>query len=266
MLLLLLYSVCVCVWGVHMLACVHACLCMMCTYMYACVHVCVQAHAHTPSCAHTCVFIILFTCVRACMWYEVTELTSTVSIHKVNWTSPRPNQRLYMWNKLVTTITFMGPRRLTFTWQGCCGLHFWHKPTLLVHSFYSGLVSISVFMALSTVFHSINSPDNPPLSRSVLSVLFLPCWSFQLYIYIGPFNYIYLFMKVSFCPGIILCGWLGLKHQLTHCHDRNTYGRDPLSKVCKSETHGHMMPVTPNDRTKLPTAEKAKAANIGQDQ
>ena len=34
--------------------------------------------------------------------------------------------------------------------------------------FYSVLVSISVFMALSTVFHSINSPDNSPFSHSVL--------------------------------------------------------------------------------------------------
>ena len=48
--------------------------------------------------------------------------------------------------------------------------------------FYSVLVSISVFVALSTVFHSVNSPDNSPLSHSVLAVLFLPYWSFQLYI------------------------------------------------------------------------------------
>ena len=33
--------------------------------------------------------------------------------------------------------------------------------------FDSVLVSISVFMALSTVFHSINSPNNSPLSHSV---------------------------------------------------------------------------------------------------
>ena len=46
--------------------------------------------------------------------------------------------------------------------------------------FHSVLVSISVFIALSTVFHSISSPDNPPLSHSVLPVLFLPYWSFQL--------------------------------------------------------------------------------------
>ena len=49
--------------------------------------------------------------------------------------------------------------------------------------FHSVLVSVSVFMALSTVFHSINSPsdDSPPF-HSVLPVLFLPHWSFQLHI------------------------------------------------------------------------------------
>ena len=46
--------------------------------------------------------------------------------------------------------------------------------------FYSVLVPVSVFMALSTVFHSINSPDTSPLSQSVLLVLFLPYWSFHL--------------------------------------------------------------------------------------
>ena len=49
-------------------------------------------------------------------------------------------------------------------------------------SFYSVLVSVSVFMALSTVFHSINSPGNSPLSHSVPLVLFLPYRSIQLYV------------------------------------------------------------------------------------
>ena len=40
--------------------------------------------------------------------------------------------------------------------------------------FYSVLVSVSLFMAISTVFHSINSSDNSPFSQSVLSVLSLP--------------------------------------------------------------------------------------------
>ena len=47
--------------------------------------------------------------------------------------------------------------------------------------FYSVLVCASAFMALSTVFHSINSLDNSLLSHSVLPVLILPYWSFQLY-------------------------------------------------------------------------------------
>ena len=62
--------------------------------------------------------------------------------------------------------------------------------------FHSVLVSISVFTALSTVFHSVNSPDNSPLSHSVPPVSFLPHWSFQLSI----------FMKVSFSPDIIRSG------------------------------------------------------------
>ena len=51
--------------------------------------------------------------------------------------------------------------------------------------FYSVLVSISIFMALSNVFHFVNSPDYSPLSHSVLLVLSLPYWSFQLYISLG---------------------------------------------------------------------------------
>ena len=39
-----------------------------------------------------------------------------------------------------------------------------HQPSLPT-PFCSVLVSISVFMALSTVFHSLNSPDNSPFSH-----------------------------------------------------------------------------------------------------
>ena len=60
----------------------------------------------------------------------------------------------------------------------------------------SVLVSVSVLMALSAVFHSVNSLHNSPLSHSLLPVLILWYWSFQLY----------FFMKVSFRPDIILCG------------------------------------------------------------
>ena len=52
------------------------------------------------------------------------------------------------------------------------------NPPSVPTPFSSVLVSVSVFMALSTVFHSINFPDNSPISHPVL----LPYWSLQLYI------------------------------------------------------------------------------------
>ena len=70
-----------------------------------------------------------------------------------------------------------------------------NQPSLAT-SLYSVLVSISVFIALSTIFHFINSPDNSPLSHcssSLISALMVR-------------SAIYLFIKVSFSPDIILCG------------------------------------------------------------
>ena len=84
------------------------------------------------------------------------------------------------WTKLVSPdISLCG---LTFTWLGRCGSCLRHEPTELARSFSSVLVSISVFMALSTVFYSINSPENSLFSHSALPVLSLPYWSFQLYV------------------------------------------------------------------------------------
>ena len=56
--------------------------------------------------------------------------------------------------------------------------------------FYSVLVSVSVFMALSSVFNSINSPDSSPLSLSVLPVCLFVCLFFSCLI--RPFNHRYL--------------------------------------------------------------------------
>ena len=62
--------------------------------------------------------------------------------------------------------------------------------------FYSVLVYRSIFMALSTVFHSMNSLDNSSLSHSVLPVLFLLYWSIQIYISVwkSPSALIWSFM------------------------------------------------------------------------
>ena len=66
----------------------------------------------------------------------------------------------------------------------------------LPNPFYSVLVSISVFMALSAVFHSIKSPDNS---------VFLVCSS-RVTSALLVLSTIYLFMTVSFSPDIIPSG------------------------------------------------------------
>ena len=72
--------------------------------------------------------------------------------------------------------------------------------------FHSVLVSISAFMALSTVFHSINSPTTLHFLTSFLRSYFC---------LIGPFNYISLYESLL-QPRYNTCGCLGLKHQLTN--------------------------------------------------
>ena len=91
------------------------------------------------------------------------------------------------------------------------------------------------------------SPTNwaCPLLFILFLCLFLSLWPFQLYsiLWILPTTLClvlcssglisalpvlstkHLFMKVSFSPAIILCSWLGLKHQLTNCcgHLRFSY-------------------------------------------
>ena len=56
------------------------------------------------------------------------------------------------------------------------------QPSLTTPFYSFLLVPVSVFVAISTVLHSINAPDSSPLSHSVLPVLYLPYWSFQSYI------------------------------------------------------------------------------------
>ena len=99
-------------------------------------------------------------------------------------------------NKDHVTNEGVRARGFTFTWWGCYGSCPRHKPTKLALSFYYVLVYDSLFMALSTVFHSTNSPDNSPLSHCVILV----------YSALLVLSTIYLFMKVSLSSDIILCG------------------------------------------------------------
>ena len=112
---------------------------------------------------------------------------------------------------LIVSVLFLsschGPHGLTFTWRGCCGLCLWHKPAQLAHSFlFSSCVcfclygpfncfSFYKFSQQLSAFHSV-------LPAGLIFVLLV-------------FSTVYLFMEVSLSPDIILCSWLGLKHQLT---------------------------------------------------
>ena len=95
----------------------------------------------------------------------------------------------------------------TFTWWGCCGLCFWHKPTELAHSF---LFCSCVYLCLYGPFTCILFHK---FSRQLSA--FSLCSSSNISGFL-VLSTMYLFMKVSFSPDIILCGWLGLKHQLTN--------------------------------------------------
>ena len=55
-----------------------------------------------------------------------------------------------------------------------------NQPSLPI-PFYSVPASVSVFRALSSLFHSMHFPDNSPFSHSVVLVLSLPCRYFRLY-------------------------------------------------------------------------------------
>ena len=65
---------------------------------------------------------------------------------------------------------------------GDVAVYVWHKPTELSHSFlFCSCVCFCLYGPFNCI-HSISSPDNSPLSHSVLPVLFLHYWSFELYI------------------------------------------------------------------------------------
>ena len=111
---------------------------------------------------------------------------------------------LNFWVQLASFLR--GPRGLTFTWWGRCGLCIWHKPSKLAHSFlfcscvcfclYGPFDCIS-FHKFSRQFSAFSLGSSGLISASLV------------------LSTIYLFMKVSLSPDRILCGWLGLKHQAT---------------------------------------------------
>ena len=91
--------------------------------------------------------------------------------------------------------------------------------------FYSVLVSVSVFMALSAVFHSINLSYNFPFSHSVLPIVY----SFALL----ALSTVYLLVKVSFSHDKIHTNRMSSKRQLINCCTKRVLRRIvPVTLCC----------------------------------
>ena len=92
-------------------------------------------------------------------------------------------------------------------WWGCCSLCLWREPTELAHSFlFCSCVCFCLYGHFSCIsFHKFSRQVSAfsLCSSGLPSALLVP-------------SVIYLFMKVSLSPDVILCGWLGLKHQPTN--------------------------------------------------
>ena len=82
----------------------------------------------------------------------------------------------------------------------------WHKPAKFAHFF---LFSCCVYFC---PYDHFNCTSFHKFSQQLST--FSICSSGLTYALL-VLSTIYLFMKVSFSPDIILCGWLGLKNQLT---------------------------------------------------
>ena len=129
-------------------------------------------------------------CCGLCSWYKPAELAHSFlfcscvyfCLHSpFNWfyskTHTRLKERFYIGRNGTKRSNFRGSPLFQATYKRKT-----EKQT--INSTY--LVSVRCSEAggrkRAYIFYSINSPNNPPLPHSVLPVLFLPYWPFQLYI------------------------------------------------------------------------------------
>ena len=97
-----------------------------------------------------------------------------------------------------------------------------NQPSLPTPLYYV-LVSISVYDPFNCIsFHKFSR------QLSAFSLFFRFFRSFVLPVLYPPYWWsFHLFMKVSFSPDLILCGWLGLKHQLTNERTKRVFTFSP---------------------------------------
>ena len=128
-------------------------------------------------------------------WFFVVKMTTSDAFYCLTFCS------------FLLLSSSVSPHGLAFTWWGCCGLCFWHKPAELAHFF---LFCFCVYFCLCGPFNCISfhkffqqlsafsfCSSSPKSALSALST-------------------IYLFLKVSLSPDVIPSGWHCLEHQLTN--------------------------------------------------
>ena len=124
---------------------------------------------------------------------------------RTEWERGELSGEFMEWNTVERTIkTEIGTRT---EWKGVGKLGWfkclWHKLIELAHSF---LFCACVYFCLYGPFNCISFHK---FSRQLSAFLLSSSGLLVL-------SSIYLFMKVSLSPDIILCGWPGLEHQLTN--------------------------------------------------
>ena len=117
----------------------------------------------------------------------------------------QPN--LVWWYIIISQSVLWKVPGLTFSWWGCYGLCHRHELTKLAHS----------FLFCSCVCFCLYGPfNNVSFHKFSWQLFTFSLCSSGLNSALLVLSTIYLFIKVSSSPDIILCGWLGLKHQPTN--------------------------------------------------
>ena len=183
--------VCVCV-CVCLCVCVSVCVCVcVCVSVCVCVCVCVSVWVCVRVWVCVCVCVCVGGCGCVCEWVGGCGV----------WGRCVRGARARL--SLFSLSPSLSSPRFVFTWWGCRSSCLWHQLTELAHS----------FVFCSCVYFCRDGPFNC-ISFHTFSAFSL-CSSGL----VSPslvLSTIYLFVKVSLCPDIILCGCLGLKHQLTN--------------------------------------------------
>ena len=131
-------------------------------------------------------------CYSLCIWHKQTELAHSFLLCSYVYFCLYGPFNFISFHKFSRQLSVFSPLSSGFisvllVLSTIClhGLTFtrWHKPTQLTHSFlFYSCVCFCLYGPFNFISFHRSSRQNSPLSHSFLPVLFVPHWSFQLYI------------------------------------------------------------------------------------